>query len=258
MSAICARLSKGKVGVQRGRETAGVPSFLPSAVGTAPSPRRAPHSPALRRAQLPAEVQRKTPRPSGANPPAAVRVPRWVGAEKEPPVRGEPACGSSRAPVSRCRKGAARIGRTRLRQFVCPGQPVQKRSRPDRVEPACGSSCAPVSRCSKRSRPSGANPPAAVRVPRSAGAEKEPPVKVEPACGSSCAPVSRCRKGAARQGRTRLRQFVCPGHLVPRKEKHRRIASTVLKVCTFTQIAAAYRHPYAQAPAGPVPDDRAR
>ncbi len=169
--------------------------------------------PALRRAQLPAEVQRKTPRPSGANPPAAVRVPRSADAEKEPPVRGEPACGSSCAPVSRCRKGAARQRRTRLRQFVCPGQPAQKRS-----------------------RPSGANPPAAVRVPRSAGAGK----------------------GAARQGRTRLRQFVCPGHLVPRKEKHRRIASTVLKVCTFTQIAAAYRHPYAPEPAGPVPDDRAR
>ena len=29
MSAICARLSKGKVGVQRGRKTAGCPSFLP-------------------------------------------------------------------------------------------------------------------------------------------------------------------------------------------------------------------------------------
>ena len=169
MSAICARLSKGKVGVQRGRKTAGCPSFLP--------PPRARRIPALRRAQLPAEVQRKTPRPSGANPPAAVRVPRWVGAEKEPPVRGEPACGSSRAPVSRCRKGAARIGRTRLRQFACPGQPAQKRSRPDR-----------------------ANPPAAVRVPRSAGAEKEPPVRGEPACGSSCASVSQCRKGAARIG----------------------------------------------------------
>ena len=206
MSAICARLSnKGKVGVQRGRKTAGCPSFLP--------PPRARRIPALRRAQLPAEVQRKTPRPdrantltqfvcpgqpaqkrsrpSGANPPAAVRVPRSAGAAK----------------------GAARIGRTRLRQFVCPAQPVQ---------------------------------------------QKEPPVRVEPACGSSRAPVSQCRKGAARQGRTRLRQFVCPGHLVPRKEKHRRIASTVLKVCTFTQIAAAYRHPYAPEPAGPVPDDRAR
>ena len=237
MSVICARLgSKGKVGVQRGRETAGVPSFLPSVVGTAPSPPRARRIPALRRAQLPAEVQRKTPRPSGSNPPAAVRVPRSAGAAK----------------------GAARQGRTRLRQFACPGQPVQQKEPPVRGEPACGSSCAPVSRCSKRSRPSGANPPAAVRVPRSASAEKEPPVRGEPACGSSCALVSRCRKGAARQGRTRLRQFVCPAHLVPRKEKHRRIASTVLKVCTFTQIAAAYRHPYAPAPAGPVPDDRAR
>ena len=152
-SLVCARLgSKGKVGVQRGRKTAGCPSFLPTAVGTASSPPRARRIPALRRAQLPAEVQRKTPRPSGANPPAAVRVPRSADAEKKPPVRGERACGSSCAPVSRCRKGAARQGRTRLRQFVCPGQPAQKRSCPDR-----------------------ANPPAAVRVPRSAGAEKELP-----------------------------------------------------------------------------------
>ena len=146
MSVICAGLTnKGKVGVQRGRKTAGCPSFLPSAVGTAPSPPRARRIPALRRAQLPAEVQRKTLRPLGTNPPAAVRV------------------------------------------------------------------------------------------PRSADAEKEPPVRVEPACGSSCALATLCRE-----------------------KKHRRIASTVLKVCTFTQIAAAYRHPYAPAPAGPVPDDRAR
>ena len=167
----------------------------------------------LRQFACPGQPVQKRSCPDRSNPPAAVRVPRSASAEKEPPVRVEPACGSSRAPLSRCRKGAARQGRTRLRQFVCPGQPVQ---------------------------------------------QKEPPVRGEPACGSSCAPVSRRRKGAVRQGRTRLRQFVCPGHLVPRKEKHRRIASTVLKVCTFTQIAAAYRHPYAPAPAGPVPDDRAR
>ena len=111
MSAICARLSKGKVGVQRGRKTAGCPSFLPLAVGTASSPpavgtasspaagaatfppsadgesppRRAPQSPALRRAQLPAEVQQKNCRPLGANT---------------------------------------------LTQFVCPGQPVQKMEPP--------------------------------------------------------------------------------------------------------------------------------
>ena len=175
-----------------------------------------------------------------------------------PWVRRRPRAPQSAAPAEVQRKTPARQGRTRLRQFVCPAQPMQKQEPPVRGEPACGSSRTPLSRCrkgaarqrrtrlrqfvcpgqpaQKRSRPSGANPPAAVRVPRSAGAGK----------------------GAARQGRTRLRQFVCPGHLVPRKEKHRRIASTVLKVCTFTQIAAAYRHPYAPEPAGPVPDDRAR
>ena len=61
---------------------------------------------------------------------------------------------------------------TRLRQFACPGQPVQEKEPPVRGEPACGSLCAPVSRRRKRSRPLGANPPAAVRVPRSAGAGK--------------------------------------------------------------------------------------
>ena len=41
-------------------------------------------------------------------------MPRWVGAEK----------------------GAAPSGRTRLRQFACPAQSVQKRSRPVRGEHA--------------------------------------------------------------------------------------------------------------------------
>ena len=150
MSAICARLSKGKVEVQRGRETAGVPSCLPAAAGRPPAPPRARRIPALRRAQLLAESQRKNFRPDRANPPAAVRVPRSASAAK----------------------GAARQGRTRLRQFACPGQPVQQKEPPVRGEPACGSSCAPVSRCSKRSRPLGANPSAAVRVPWSPCAEK--------------------------------------------------------------------------------------
>ena len=122
--------------------------------------------------------------------------PPWVRRRPRGGRRDAPAVRRRRIPPLRfSEKLPARQGRTRLRQFVCPGQPAQKRSRPDR-----------------------ANPPAAVRVPRSAGAEKEPPVRDEPACGSSCAPLSRCRKGAARQGRTRLRQFVCPGHLVPRKK----------------------------------------
>ena len=73
MSAICARLgSKGKVGVQRGRETAGVPSFLP-----------------------PPRARRRSRRPQTANPPLRF-------SEKLP----------------------ARQGRTRLRQFEYPAQPV--------------------------------------------------------------------------------------------------------------------------------------
>ena len=68
MSEICARLgSKGKAGVQRGRETVGVPSFLPTAVGTALSQPQVRQSPALRRAQLLTEFQRKTLRPLGTN-----------------------------------------------------------------------------------------------------------------------------------------------------------------------------------------------
>ena len=82
-SLICARLrNKGKVGVQRGRETAGVPSFLP--------PRRAPQSPALRRAQLPAEVQRKTLRPERVNTLTLFAHPGFLVQKKEPPVMGEP------------------------------------------------------------------------------------------------------------------------------------------------------------------------
>ena len=50
--------------------------------------------------------------------------------EKLSARKGRTRCGSSSAPVSRCRKGAAPSGRTRLRQFAHPGFPVQKRSRP--------------------------------------------------------------------------------------------------------------------------------
>ncbi|GFO87634.1 hypothetical protein BUFA31_07980 [Butyricicoccus faecihominis] len=53
-------------------------------------PRRAPQSPALRRAQLPAEVQRKTPRPLGANTLTQFVCPGQPVQEKEPPRQGEP------------------------------------------------------------------------------------------------------------------------------------------------------------------------
>ena len=106
MYAICARLSKGKAGVQRGRKTAGCPSFLPPPRGAARS--RRPQT-----ANPPAEVQRKTPRPSGAN-----TLTQFV-------------CPSQ--PV--LKKSAARTGRTRLRQFAHPGQPVLKKLPPRSGEP---------------------------------------------------------------------------------------------------------------------------
>ncbi len=57
----------------------------------------------------------------------------------------------------------ARKGRTRLRQFVCPGFPVQKRSRPVR-----------------------ANTLRAVRAPRFSGAEKAPPVRANTLTQFAC------------------------------------------------------------------------
>ena len=121
MSAICARLgSKGKVGVQRGRKTAGCPSFLPPPRGAARS--RRPQT-----ANPPAEVQRKTLRPSGTNtltqfecpagsvqrkvPPGqgkhanAVRVPRSAGAEKAAAPFERTAC-------------AVRVSRLTLRSYL--------------------------------------------------------------------------------------------------------------------------------------------
>ena len=99
--------------------------------------------------ESPAEVQRKTLRPERANtltqfarpgqpvqekepprqgePANAVRAPRSAGAEKEPPRQGEHA-NAVRAPRSAgAGKRAAPSGRTRLRQFACPGQPVQEK-----------------------------------------------------------------------------------------------------------------------------------
>ena len=94
MSVICARLSQKEVGVKR----------VETLVSTLLPRRGARRIPALRRAQLLAESQRKNSRPSGANTltqfeypaqpvqkrsrperantPAAVRVPRPAGAEK--------------------------------------------------------------------------------------------------------------------------------------------------------------------------------
>ena len=102
MSVICARLTdKGKVGVQRGRETAGVSSFLP--------PRRAPHSPALRRAHPPLRFSGKLSAPSGRT-----RLRQF-------------ACPAQSVP----KKGAARIGRIANATRVPRSSGAGKRSRPD-------------------------------------------------------------------------------------------------------------------------------
>ena len=119
-SLVCVRLSnKGKVGVQRGRETAGVPSFLP--------PRRVP-----RRSRRPqtanplAEPQRKTLRPLGANTLTQFEYPAQ-------PVqkRSRPSGANSLTPfVSPAQPVLKKLppcqGRTRLRQFVSPSWSVQE------------------------------------------------------------------------------------------------------------------------------------
>ena len=101
MSAICARLTdKGKVGVLKREKPKGPLPLLPAAAPP-PPPHTPPRAP---------PVQRKTLRPVRTNPPAAVRVPRSICAEKRRrPDRG-----------------------VLLTQLVCPGHPVQeKKSRPD-------------------------------------------------------------------------------------------------------------------------------
>ena len=80
---------------------------------------------------LPAEVQRKTFRPLGANTLTQFEYPAQPVQRKEPPRQGEHACGSSSAPLSRCReKGYRPLGANRL----------------------CGS-CTPVSRCRIEKKP---------------------------------------------------------------------------------------------------------
>ena len=76
--------------------------------------------------ESPAEVQRKTSRPLGANTLTQFVCPGQPVQKKEPPVRGEPACGSSCAPVSRCRKRSRPLGRTRLRSSRTPQGGAEK------------------------------------------------------------------------------------------------------------------------------------
>ena len=82
MSAICARLSPKEVGVKR----------VETLVSTLLPRRGARRIPALRRAQLPAEVQRKTLRPLGTNTLTQFAHPAQpVQRKRLPPGQGEPA-----------------------------------------------------------------------------------------------------------------------------------------------------------------------
>ena len=122
LSAICARLrNKGKVGdSQEGGNRRCLPSCPAAGRGTLPPQRRR---------NSPLRFSEKLSRPSGANTPAAVRVPRSAGAEKR----------------------AARQGRTRLRQFASPGQLVPKNrlrgSRSPRSPYTTKTKKAPLTRC---------------------------------------------------------------------------------------------------------------
>ena len=87
-SLICARLrNKGKVGVQRGRKTAGCPSSLP-----------------------PPRARRRSRRPQTANPPLRF-------SEKLPARQGRTRLRSSSTPVSRCRKRSCPDRANTLAQF---------------------------------------------------------------------------------------------------------------------------------------------
>ena len=98
--------SKGKVGVQRGRKTAGCPSFLPTAVGTASSPPRG---------------AARSRRPQTANPPL-----RFSG--KLPARKGRTRLRHFAHPGFPVQKRSRPERANTLTQFVCPAQPVQKTS----------------------------------------------------------------------------------------------------------------------------------
>ena len=129
------------VGVQRGRKTAGCPSFLPPPRGAARS--RRPQT-----ANPPAEVQRKTPRPLGANTPAAVRAPRLSGAEKEPPRQGEPANAVRVPRWVGAEKEPPRQGE-HADAVRAPRLSGAEKEPPRQGEHACGSSSAPLGWCRK-------------------------------------------------------------------------------------------------------------
>ena len=100
--------------------------------------------------------------------------------------RDVPAVRRRRIPPLRfSEKLSARKGRTRLRQFVYPGQPVQKRSRPVRAN-TLTQFVHPGFPVQKRSRPERANPLTRFACPGHPVLKKLPPVRGEPPARFGC------------------------------------------------------------------------
>ena len=112
---------QGKGVIHKRVETAGVyPLVRPRGVSALPR-RGARRIPALRRAQLPAEVHRKTSRPSGANTLTQFAHPTQpVQRKRLPPGQGEHA-NAVRVPLSAGRKKGTRTGAFSIVVRSCGG-----------------------------------------------------------------------------------------------------------------------------------------
>ena len=102
--------------------------------------------------ESPAEVQRKTLRPLGANTLTQFVHPAQSVQRKEPPCQGELACGSSCAPAFRCRKKSRHVRANPPAAVRAPRSAgAEKRAAP-LGRTRLRSSCAPAFRCRKKGR----------------------------------------------------------------------------------------------------------
>ena len=115
---------QGKGVIHKRVETAGVyPLVRPRGVSATPR-RGARRIPPLRRAQLPAEVQRKTLRPLGANTLTQFAHPAGSVQKRSRPVRANTLTQFAH-PGFPVQKRSRPSGANTLTQFACPGQSVQ-------------------------------------------------------------------------------------------------------------------------------------
>ena len=84
---------------------------------------------------LPAEVQRKTPRPSGANTLTQFVCPGQPVLKKSATRQGRTRLRQFERPLGRCRERCRPDWANTLTQFECPGQPVLKKLPPRSSEP---------------------------------------------------------------------------------------------------------------------------